>query len=204
MDDEISENDLIALEKSAIPENTSRATTYGIKKFVEWLNHREHKCDFATIPAEEINSLLRKFYAELKAKKPGQTLTPSTLACIRAAIHRYITGAPYNRSINIIQDREFIAANKIFEARCKLYFKAGNPPPKHYPPIEEGDMQRIGVYFASNRGHPRVLVQAVWFNLCLFYGRRAREGWAEMKKKTSLESRRIHKEESTCTRQKLR
>ena len=121
MDSEITERELIELERSVVPDNTSKATQYGMKKFNEWLALRDHACDFGTVTHEELCSLLRRFYAEVKAKKAGETLTPSTLTCIRAAIHRCLTSAPHSRPINIITDREFIAANNIFDARCKLY-----------------------------------------------------------------------------------
>ncbi|CAH3032507.1 unnamed protein product, partial [Porites lobata] len=64
----------------------------------------------------ELNELLRKFYAEVKSEK-GQPLTPSTLTGIRAAIHRQLTSAPISRSMNIMQDSEFLSANKMFEAK---------------------------------------------------------------------------------------
>ena len=146
LSNEITERELIKLEQNVVPPNTSKATEYGMKKFKEWLVFRNHSCDFQTANPEELSSLLRRFYAEVKAKKAGESLTPSTLTCIWAAIHRYLTGAPYNRRINILTDREFIPANKIFDARCKLYVKAGNPKPKHNAPLAEDDMKRLGEY----------------------------------------------------------
>ncbi|XP_043193789.1 uncharacterized protein LOC122366071 [Amphibalanus amphitrite] len=182
MDSEITERELIELERSVVPDNTSKATQYGMKKFNEWLALRDHACDFGTVTHEELCSLLRRFYAEVKAKKAGETLTPSTLTCIRAAIHRCLTSAPHSRPINIITDREFIAANNIFDARCKLYVKAGNPKPQHKAAITEDDMKRLGDYLSDFASNPTILLQATWFYLCFFFGRRGREGWAQMRK----------------------
>ena len=168
MNNEITERELIELEQSVVPPNTSRATEYGMKKFKDWLVFRNHSCDFQAANPEELSSPLRRFYAEVKAKKAGESLTPSTLTCIRAAIYRYLTGAPYNRPINILTDREFIAANKIFDVRCKLYVKAGNPKPQHKAQITEDDMKSLGEYFAEYKSNPTVLVRSAWFYLCLF------------------------------------
>jgi len=52
MDLEITENELIKLDKSAVPANTSNATEYCKKKFNEWLvfrDHLQHPCNFETV-----------------------------------------------------------------------------------------------------------------------------------------------------------
>ena len=118
--------DLDKLEAKAQAENTKRATNWGIKKFEKWCDKRKLKVDFNCVTPAELNEILRKFYAEVKSEK-GQPLTPSTLTGIRAAIHRQLTSAPISRSMNILQDSEFISANKMFEAKCKLYTKEMNP-----------------------------------------------------------------------------
>ena len=60
-----------------------------------------------------------KFYESSSLK--WKALTPSVLAGVRAAIHRHLTCAPFSRNINILQDSEFISANKI--AKAKLFTK---------------------------------------------------------------------------------
>ena len=130
-------------------------------------------------------NLLRKFYAEVKSEK-GQPLTPSTLTGIRAAIHRQLTSAPISRSMNIMQDSEILLANKMFEAKCKLYTKEMNPKPTHKSSIAAGDMLKLRGYFSegldSNNSwaDPEQLLQFVWFSLCFHFGRRGREGWREL------------------------
>lgn len=176
------------MEASAKPDSTKRATTYGIKKFRDWLAKRGKTCDLATVSPSELNTVLRSFYAEVKPSKqqgPGAgALTPSTLTCLRAAIHRCLTSAPYNRPFNIVKDREFTVANNMFTARCKLYFKAGNPKPQHQPAIGDGDMEKLGSYFLQWRDNPTILSEACWFFLCYNFGRRGREGWVKMSKST--------------------
>ena len=65
---------------------------------------------------------LSEIEIEVKTEK-GQALTPSVLTGITAAIHRHLTCAPLSRNINILQDSEFISANKMFEAKAKLFTK---------------------------------------------------------------------------------
>ena len=45
-------------------------------------------------------------------------------------------------------------------------------------------MEKLGEYFAKWKINPDHLVEALWFHLCYFFGRRGREGWAQMTKNT--------------------
>ena len=122
---DLCEEELQNLEECAKPQSTKRSTEYGVKKFTEWLEKRQIKVDYNIIKPDELNDILRKFYAEVKSNS-GNSLTPSSLTCICAVIHRFVTGAPFNRTLNIIEDREFTSP-----ARCKLYIKCGNKKPEH-------------------------------------------------------------------------
>ena len=64
----LSEGELDTLEKSVKPVATARATLSGINKFNEWLERRQLQCDFHTISADDLNVILRKYYAEVKQK----------------------------------------------------------------------------------------------------------------------------------------
>ena len=74
---------------------------------------------------------------------------------IRAAVHRTLTSQPISRPVNILQDKEFMRANKMFEAVCKSYYKKGNPKPQHKSPIEPGDMEKLKSYFPTDSPETR-------------------------------------------------
>ena len=129
---------------------------------------------------QELGDILKKFYANIR-KKTGELYTPSALVCIRAAIHRTVTSPPCSRSINILQGSDFIAANLIVTAKCKVYTARGNPKPKHKKHITDADMEKLGEYFEDYNLSPRKLVEFVWFGICYYFGRRGREGHRELK-----------------------
>ena len=79
--------------------------------------------------------------------------------------------------MNIIKDKEFTSIRK-------LYFKQGNKKPQHKSVIGQGDLVKLGVYFQNWNNNPQVLVESVWYCFCFFFGRRGREGWAQMTKDT--------------------
>ena len=49
-----------------------------------------------------------------------------------------------------MQDSEFLSANKMFEAKCKLYTKEMNPEPTHKSSIAAGDMLKLRYYFSED------------------------------------------------------
>ena len=100
--------------------NTKRATEWGIEKFDKWCEKRKITVDLKTVSPTDLSEILREFFTEVETEK-GQALTPSVLTGIRSAIHRHLTCAPFSRNINILQDSEFISANKI--AKAKLFTK---------------------------------------------------------------------------------
>ena len=116
------------LEAHSVPEYTKKQTSWGLKKFIQWLEKRKINCDLLNLSPAELNGILRRFYVEVKTnQKTG--LTPSALTGIQAAIHHAITGQLISMLINILKDVEFTQANKMFEVVCKSYYKRGNPKP---------------------------------------------------------------------------
>ena len=88
--------------------------------------------NFHSVSEDDLAKILRKFYAEVK-KEDGKPLTPSSLVGIRAAINRFLVASPYYRKINIVSGQNFTIANKMFDAKCKLYYKGNNPKQKNKP-----------------------------------------------------------------------
>ena len=48
-----------------------------------------------------------------------------------------------------MQDSEFLSANKMFEAKCKLCTKELNPKSTHKSSITAGDMLKLRGYFSE-------------------------------------------------------
>ena len=182
-DSALDSQELDDLQESVKPANTKKSTSWGVKVFQTWSEKRELNINLATVSCEVLADSLRRFYAEVKTKK-GLPMTPASLTCLRASLHRYLTEPPLNRCINIITDSMFIAANNMFNSKQKLFRKSHNSKPKHKPTIEDGDLQKMRTYFSSNLMRPEVNQEMTWFNLCYYFGRRGREGWRDMSKET--------------------
>ena len=66
-------------------------------------------------------------------------IAPVALTVIRATIHCYLTCAVLSRNINILQDNEFMSANKMFKAKAKQFTEENDidvRAVKLFPPAE--------------------------------------------------------------------
>ena len=173
---DMSDNEIDALVNEVTPASTKRSTVWGAKVFQKWQEKRRIEIDLKTVSEENLASHLKKFYAEVK-KTNGDLYTPSALVGIRAALHRAPVNPPIGRNINILAGDQFIAANKVFEAKCKIYVARGNPKPKHKACISTTDMGKLHEYFSNHATDAGKLQEFIWFSLCYYFGRRGREGW---------------------------
>ncbi|XP_078580667.1 uncharacterized protein LOC144864461 [Branchiostoma floridae x Branchiostoma japonicum] len=103
-------NELDKLEQGRVEKCTERSTVWGVKLFKAWLQERDHDTAFEQLPPEELAGLLRQFYGEVR-KDDGTPYAKASYACLRAAIHRHLTGPPYHCKYNILKDKEFQTAN---------------------------------------------------------------------------------------------
>jgi hypothetical protein len=88
---------------------------HGVKKRSKTGVKRVYQVGLWIVFPNELNEILRKFYAEVKRTEEGQPLTPNALTAIRAAIHRCITSTPISRNINILQDSEFMSPKNVWD-----------------------------------------------------------------------------------------
>ena len=142
-----------------------------VKKFKDFLVEKNLSPEIESMEVPMLAEYLRYFYSSLK-KKDGGFFSPSSLGCIRAAIHRYLTSAPVSRSINLIKDSSFLSANKMLKVLASKYIKNGGKE-KRFDSIEKEDLIKLREYFKRN--DPTQLQDEVIFNILLHFGQRGRE-----------------------------
>lgn len=149
-----------------------------VKKFKDFLKGKNLSQEIETMKESVLAEYLRYFYSSLR-KQDGGYFSPSSLGCIRAAIHRYLTSAPVSRSINLINDSAFLSANNMLKALASKYIKDGGKE-KKFDSIEKEDLLKLQGYF--KRQNPVQLQDEVIFNILLHFGQRGREHLRLLKK----------------------
>lgn len=177
------ERQLNELEMSGNAKSSDEQTKRWVREFKLFLC-KEQLCEnFETVPPNVLNDYLRLFYASLK-KKDGTYYAPSSLVCVRAAIHRYLTSPKINASVNILNDETFRRANGILKAMIKKYLTSNQPDKENqYQRIKEEDLRKIKTYFAS-KNDTITLQQECLFNIMFHFQLRGRENLRDLKQNT--------------------
>lgn len=151
----------------------------------EYLQENRLPENFEEYPPEKLSATLRTFYGSLRNKQ-GDVYSKSAYINIRAAINRYLTSPPYNKTINIMHDRQFMAANHVFMGILRHLRESGKDVTHHKSAITPGDMQKLYDSGLVSNDSPSNLQRKVFLEVCLQFGRRGREGLREMKKSSII------------------
>lgn len=171
--DDATTNSLNVSEEEEVPLSTKLHTKSYAAKFKTFLVSKNLPDSIETMPVRYLNQYLRLFYASLR-KEDGTFYAPASLGCIRAAINRYLTKAPYNRQINLKKDREFTPSNNMLKAMCSKYLKsAESSSDRSYKSMTDIDLQTLMRYFDRSNG--KKLQEEVFFSIAYHKGYRGRE-----------------------------
>ena len=84
--------------------------------------------------------------------------------------------------IDIIKDGEFNEANKVFTAQCVQLKKDGQAKVQHKPPILDDDLKKLYESGVVNSGHPKTLLNKVFFEVMLCFCQRGRQNLRQLRK----------------------
>ena len=175
-DDIAREMDLF--EKTQRPTSSLNQERYHVNSLRKFAKDNGYDEEFESLEIKDLDTLLRRFYCNLH-KQDGNPYSCASLLCIRAAIFRHLSNAPWNKPYNLISDREFLASNNMLKAKMAQSMKSGKVT-KHYEMIQEGDQKILENYF--DRSTPQKLQEEAWYTFVYHFGNRGREGIKELKK----------------------
>ena len=172
--------DLDNLEKSKNEANTVRQTTWALNCLQTWINLKNIQVNFQSIKKTELNTVLRQFYGSIRTTK-GELYSISSYLGLRAGLNRYINEPPVSRLWNLMQDPEFTSANNVFKGVVKEIRRAGKDRTTHHPPISPEDQRILKYAAALSPDNPQGLLNKVWYDIQLHFGRRGKEGNRDLK-----------------------
>ena len=177
------------IENEVKVQTTDQQTKSYSRKFKIFLSSNGKPDNIETMPENVLASYLRFFYSKLK-REDGLYYSSSTLVCIRAAIHRFLTQAPVNRNIDILNGAMFKAANNMLRAMVGHFLKSGQKRSEQTSEIEQEDLDLLSDYF--DRKTPDRLQKEVWFNTEYYFGMRGRENMRNLSLSTFVLGCDIH------------
>ena len=172
------QGDEIIAEKDS--KKTQKQTKYAMNAFNCWLAARQHVIDEKTIPVGELDGLLYQFYLELR-KQDGSMYAKNGIRGIRHGVQRHFKKT---RNIDIINDSEFTRSSTSYTAQCVVMKKSGLAKVNHKEPLTLVDVKKLyssGVFDIDN---PASLQRKVFFELELYFCRRAMENLRTLTKRS--------------------
>uniref|UniRef100_A0A1I8HWE8 Tyr recombinase domain-containing protein n=1 Tax=Macrostomum lignano TaxID=282301 RepID=A0A1I8HWE8_9PLAT len=150
--------------------------------FVQFL--REHGAAVHELSRVEMCEFLRYYYYQLR-RHDGGPYSPASLVCIRAGIQRFLTMVA-GLTINMIDGEEFVLANRMLRMKVREWHNSGGQV-RSYPPIEEGDMEKLRTYF--DRSSAETTQDEFLFRVMYGLGERGREHLESIESKKWLVKR---------------
>ena len=164
-------------------ENTQKATKKAVTVFREYLSAKNRPEDFENFEKDELGNALSRFYVEAR-RSDGNHYKTSSLNGVRAGLNRHLKQNYYlgSGTIDIIRDKDFVAANMAFRAAIVELKKIGKGDVQHHQAIDENDIAKLYRSGVFDQNSPTGLQLKVWFELMLYICRRGRENLRELKK----------------------
>lgn len=127
------DDDIKQLVQKEIPKSTKNKTDWAVKLFENWLEHRNEiaKTDneiskieggLVTMTNDQLNTVLGYFITEVRNKK-GLEYYPNTLYELIICIQRFLR--QNDRSISILDDRDFSALRSVLDSKMKELSRNG-------------------------------------------------------------------------------
>ncbi len=145
----------------------------------EWAEGTKRNPNFEHMEKEELAELLRCFYASCQTED-DENFSKSAYVSIRSGINRYLTLPPYNKEINIMQDKEFAAANKVFKGVLRQTRKNKRIPIAPRKSVTRKDLKKMYSYLCSDLKDPQNLQWKVYLDIAFYMARRGREGLKDL------------------------
>nr|XP_020509338.1 uncharacterized protein LOC109998802 isoform X1 [Labrus bergylta] len=172
---ELSRRDVDQLEQERQEASPHRNTAWAFSVFKDWLNEKKMSTDFGCYEAEDLNQVLRSFYASVQNAN-GKTYSIGSYKALRAGISRHFS------EFDMMTSPTFTSSNEIFKSVIRNLNKNGQYVGQHFPPISAADLKLIRGSEALSPNTATGLVWKVWFEVQLHLSRRSREGNRELKR----------------------
>lgn len=149
----------------------------------DWLVETGRDKNFKQMDKEVLAETLKLFYPSARQRN-GDRCLKQALINLRSGLNRHLSLPPFNRPWNLMHDKEFHLANKVFAGNLREQKEQGLDVTRHKPPLPKGDIETaFKNYFEPHWDNdPKCLQLKVYFDLGYYMGRRAKEKLRELKK----------------------
>ena len=110
------------LKDSSKNNNAVKSSSFWLSVWKKWCLEKGIADEIENYEPAELNTLLERFYAELK-NKHGEDYEPESLKVMIASLDRHLKNKSYSHSI--VRDREFTSSKQVLDGKAKQPRLAG-------------------------------------------------------------------------------
>ncbi|XP_045159791.1 uncharacterized protein KIAA1958-like [Mercenaria mercenaria] len=172
--------------------NTSYQTKSDLKIFSDWAQSVGELRPVETIPMEELDSLLARFYLAVR-KRDGSEYEPDTISAIQNSLDRHLKENKVKFSIK--RDEGFSHSNRVLEPKRKSLKSQGKGNKKlRADPLTAEEIEMLHKQNILGNATPKSLLRTVWINNGVFFGLRGRQDhtnllWGDIELKVTSSGR---------------
>lgn len=170
---EVNEEDLEALLENSSSANSKKAINYSVRIFEDLCSEKKISYDENT--KDQLNEVLKKFYACCRTKK-NELYSKKSLLSIRYGLQKHFEKT---KQFDIVNAAEFKPANKVFGAMLVQIKKEGKGDVQHKSPLSKEDLRKLYSFFDLDS--PKGLQDKVFVDFMLYFCNRGRENLRELK-----------------------
>ena len=118
------------LKNSSINENKVKSTAFWLSVWKKWCLEKEIAAEIENYEPTQLNSLLERFYAEIK-NKDGEDYEPESLKVMITSLDRRLKNKGYK--LSIIRYREFSSSKQVLDGKAQLAAASAQKKVDNYP-----------------------------------------------------------------------
>ena len=161
------------LKNSSINENTVKSTAFWLSVWKKWCLEKEIAAKIENYEPTQFNSLLERFYAEIK-NKHGEDYEPESLKVMITSLDRHLKNKGYK--LSIIRDREFSSSKQVLDGKAKQLRLAGRGKrPNKARQLSEEEEEILWKSEKLGGKTPESLIHTMWWLLTQQFGLRGRQ-----------------------------
>lgn len=178
----LTDDDLEGIIQDKDAKNTKSVVRVAVKILTDYLSEKDGEFktldDLKEVDNDALNSLLRKFYGEVR-KADGNMYAYKSMQTIRFGLQKHFL---QSRDIDIINCDSFAPANAMFKAVMVKLSKIGLGTTTHKDVIIPEDLQKLYNHEKFSRNSPESLQKRTFFEYLYYYCNRGRENLREVQK----------------------
>lgn len=153
--------------------NTSKSTRTWINVFEKWRITREIQQPLEEIPESELDSVLQRFYAQVK-KANGQDYEPDSLRTMLASLDRYLRET--GKSYSILSDKKFQTSRQVLNGKAiELREQGKGKKPRKADALSKEEEEMLWNKGVLGISTPKNLNFTVFYLLSQHFGTRGRQ-----------------------------